>query len=57
MFAIIYQSYIKPGRESEYQKLWHKIANYFVECRGALGSTLHRTEDGLSGNLMDLIKP
>lgn len=47
MFAVIYRAYIKPGYETEYQKLWHKIATYFVEKRGALGSCLHRTEDGM----------
>lgn len=47
MFAVIYRAYIKTGYESEYQKLWHKIATYFVEKRGALGSCLHKTEEGL----------
>lgn len=47
MFAVIYQSYIKVGREAAYQQLWLKIANYFVQYCGALGSNLHRTEDGL----------
>jgi hypothetical protein len=27
--------------------LWHQIATYFVEHRGALGSCLHKTTDGL----------
>jgi hypothetical protein len=47
MFAVIYQGYIKPGREEEYQEVWNKIACYFVEHRGALGSCLHRAADGL----------
>lgn len=47
MFAVIYQNYVKAGRETEYQRLWHKVANYFVQHRGALGSSLHRTADGL----------
>jgi len=46
MFAVIYQSYLKPGREDDYQSAWHQIASYFVEKRGALGSCLHRTDDG-----------
>jgi len=46
MFAVIYQSYLKPGREADYQKAWHQVASYFVEKRGAIGSCLHRTEDG-----------
>ncbi len=31
MFAVIYQSYVKAGREAGYQQLWNKIANYFVQ--------------------------
>lgn len=46
MFAAIYQSYIKPELEEEYQKLWNQIANYFIQYRGAIGSCLHKTEDG-----------
>lgn len=46
MFAVIYQSYMKPGREDDYQKAWHQIATYFVSQRGALGSCLHKAEDG-----------
>jgi hypothetical protein len=46
-FAAIYQGYLKPGREEEYQKLWKIIATFFIEQRGALGSCLHKTSDGL----------
>lgn len=47
MFAVIYQGYLKPGRENEYQEAWNKVAQYFIEYRGAIGSCLHRTSDGL----------
>jgi hypothetical protein len=47
MFASIYQGYLKPGTEKEYQRLWKIIATYFIERRGALGSCLHRNSDGL----------
>src|ERR1700674_3741273 len=47
MFAVIYRGYIIAGLEEEYQELWSKIARYFVEHRGAIGSCLHRTSDGL----------
>jgi len=47
MFAVIYQAYIKTGREDEYQQCWHKVAEYFIKERGALGSCLHRADDGL----------
>lgn len=46
-FAVLYQGYLKQGRELEYQHAWHKIAAYFVEKRGAFGSSLHRTHEGL----------
>ncbi len=46
MFAVIYRAYIKTGMEEEYQKYWHKIATYFIENCGALGSCLHKTEEG-----------
>lgn len=47
MFAVIYRSYIKPELESEYQKLWNQVAHYFIQHRGALGSCLHKTEEGV----------
>ena len=47
MFAVIYQGYVKPGREQEYRILWNLIARYFIEKRGAIGSSLHRAADGL----------
>lgn len=46
MFAVIYQLYLKPGREADYQAAWHAVAIYFKTHRGALGSCLHRTADG-----------
>ncbi len=47
MFAVIYQGYVKAGQEAEYQEAWNKVARYFVEKRGAIGSCLHRGSDGL----------
>ncbi len=46
MFAVIYQAYLKPGCEAEYQAAWHIVANYFKTYCGALGSCLHKTADG-----------
>ncbi len=43
---MIYQSYLKPGREGDFRQAWHQIASYFVAKRGALGSCLHKAEDG-----------
>jgi hypothetical protein len=47
MFAVLYQGYVKVGQESEYKKAWTTVAQYFIEKRGAIGSCLHRTHDGL----------
>lgn len=47
MFAVIYQGYLKPGTESDYRKAWKIVSHYFVEKRGAVGSCLHTTQDGL----------
>ena len=46
MFAVIYRAYLKAGREDEYQQSWRCIAAYFVKHRGAIGSSLHKTEEG-----------
>jgi len=47
MFAVIYQNYIKPEKEADYKAAWRLVAGYFIERRGALGSCLHQTNDGL----------
>ncbi len=47
MFAVIYRAYLNPGHEEEFQEAWNTVAAYFVQKRGALGSLLHRTEEGL----------
>ena len=47
MFAVIYRGYVKPEHEKQYQEYWKAIATYFVKERGALGSTLHKTEEGM----------
>jgi len=46
MFAVIYRGYVNEKMESLYLKCWHQIATYFVDKRGALGSSLHKTEEG-----------
>lgn len=47
MFAVLYQTYLRPGKESEFQSAWQIVANYFITQRGALGSCLHQGENGL----------
>lgn len=47
MFAVIYRAFIKPGLELECQETWRQVASYFVQSRGALGSCLHKTSEGM----------
>lgn len=47
MFSIIYRGYIIPEHEVEYVQLWQTIAEHFIETQGALGSRLHKTDDGM----------
>jgi len=46
MFAVIYRAYICKGAEEEYQRLWNQVARHFIDHRGALGSCLHKADDG-----------
>lgn len=46
MFAVIYRNYIKSNKETEYQQLWHQLANYFISHCGAIDSCLHKTDEG-----------
>jgi hypothetical protein len=47
MFAVIYQAFVKPGFEMQYQQSWKRVAEYFIENCGALGSCLHKTDEGM----------
>ena len=47
MFAVIYRSKVKNDKEKLFLKKWKVIADYFIKHRGALGSSLHKTDDGL----------
>jgi hypothetical protein len=47
MFAVIYRFRLKPHQEENYRKYWNLIVNYFLEKRGAIGSCLHKNDDGL----------
>lgn len=56
MFAVIYRGYVKPNKEKEYRQLWHQIATYFVEKRGALGSCLHKTKRRIMVGVLSLAR-
>ncbi len=47
MFAVIYKFKLQPHQEAAYRRNWQIIAHYFKENCGALGSCLHKGEDGL----------
>jgi hypothetical protein len=47
MFAVIYRFHLKPYQEDEYQKCWHKVASYFIQNCGAIGSCLHKSDHNL----------
>lgn len=46
MFAVIYKNKIKKDKEKIFVQAWKVIAQHFINHRGALGSSLHKTEDG-----------
>lgn len=46
MFAVIYRGSVYPELEQEYRALWGQIAGYFMAHRGAIGSCLHKTDQG-----------
>ncbi len=45
-FAVIYRFYLKETKEKEYVTNWKKVAEYFMQERGAIGSNLHKTNEG-----------
>lgn len=46
LFAVVYRFYIKPTKENQYLKSWKIVSRFFTQNRGALSSTLHKTESG-----------
>jgi quinol monooxygenase YgiN len=47
MFAVIYSWRVKPEFEKQFVENWSEITEYLMKNFGALGSRLHRSEDGL----------
>jgi hypothetical protein len=47
MFAVIYKFKLKPAQEELYQLHWQKIAHFFINQRGAIGSCLHKGDEGI----------
>jgi len=47
MFIVLYRWRIKPNYEKQFVESWSEITEYFVKNFGALGSRLHRGDDGI----------
>ena len=47
MFAVIYKFKLKAHQEDLYRHHWERIASFFIESRGAIGSCLHKGDNGL----------
>ncbi len=47
MFAVIYKFKLKPSQEELYRYHWNIIAQHFIKHRGAIGSCLHKGDDGI----------
>jgi len=46
MLVAVYRWRIKPGKEKDFERLWEAGTQMFRDEQGALGSRLHRSEDG-----------
>lgn len=45
-FAVLYRWRLKDGAENQFVEAWAAITRFLREERGALGSRLHRCDDG-----------
>ena len=45
-FAVIYRWRIRNGMEDQFQQAWVIVTKSFIDERKALGSRLHRVDDG-----------
>lgn len=45
-FAVVYQWRVRAGMESQFRSAWEDLTAFLREHRGALGSRLHRTDNG-----------
>jgi len=45
-FAVIYRWRLHPGTERQFQQAWERATPLLMRHRGALGSRLHKAEDG-----------
>lgn len=45
-FAVVYRFYLQSSKEKQYLKSWNQVSHFFIQKRGAIASTLHKTEEG-----------
>lgn len=45
-FIVIYRWRLHPGKEAQFREAWERMTPILMRERGALGSRLHRAEDG-----------
>ena len=45
-FAVIYRWRLAAGKEDQFRAAWERVTVALLAHRGALGSRLHRTDDG-----------
>jgi quinol monooxygenase YgiN len=46
-FAVIYRWRLHAGKEAQFQEAWAAVTRLFMAERGARGSRLHQSEDGI----------
>jgi len=46
MFCVVYQWQVKPEKEEEFRHSWRTITEAIFRQHGALGSRLHKSDDG-----------
>ena len=45
-FVVIYRWRLHPGMERQFQQAWERATPLLMQHRGALGSRLHKSDDG-----------
>lgn len=45
-FAVLYRWRLRAGKEAQFREAWGRVTQLLIRDRGALGSRLHRADDG-----------
>jgi heme-degrading monooxygenase HmoA len=45
-FVVMYRWRLRPGMERQFQQAWERATPLLIRNRGALGSRLHKADDG-----------